>query len=163
MVPCQSSPFTQETPVTNRFDRAQDRAGPGVDLVDLAGAILADPERPLGPGQAGVAAVGRGRNGGDDLARARIDLLDPVAGELPEVPAVEGGAGVRGDGELAHQPAANGIEGNDGLAAGEPDVGPVEGHAVDVVDAGIRTVLSKDLRLPGLGLACPCHDSRLPN
>src|SRR6266404_4954433 len=150
MVPCQSSPFTQETPVTNRFDRAQDRAGPGVDLVDLAGAILADPERPLGPGQAGVAAVGRGRNGGDDLARARIDLLDPVAGELPEVPAVEGGAGVGGDGELAHQPAANGIEGNDG-------------HAMDVVDAGIGAVLSKDLRLPGLGLVCPCHDSRLPN
>ena len=42
-----------------RLDRAQDGAGLGVDLVDLAGAVLADPERPLGPGQARVAAVGR--------------------------------------------------------------------------------------------------------
>src|SRR3712207_8876924 len=50
----------------------------GVDLADLAGAVLADPERPLGPGQARVAAVGGRRNSGDDLARARVDLLDPV-------------------------------------------------------------------------------------
>jgi hypothetical protein len=32
---------------------------------------------------------------------------------------------------------------------------------VDVVDAGIRPVLAKDLGL--LGLACRCHDPTLPN
>src|SRR6266508_2547062 len=146
-----------------RFDRAQDGAGLGVDLVDLAGAVLADPERPLGPGQVRVAAVGRRRDGGADLARARIDLLDPVVGELPEVFAVEGGAGVGGDGELADQRAAAGIEGDDALASGEPDVGTVEGHAVDVVDAGIGAILAEDLRLPGLGLARRRHDPRLPD
>src|SRR6266540_3096976 len=66
-----------------RFDRAQDGAGLGVDLVDLAGAVLADPERPLGPGQARVAAVGGRWDGGDNLARARIDLLDLIIAELP--------------------------------------------------------------------------------
>jgi hypothetical protein len=78
----------------------------GVDLVDLAGAVLADPERPLGPGQARVAAVGGRGNGSDDLARAWVDLLDAVVGELPQVLAVEGGAGVGGDVELADQRAA---------------------------------------------------------
>ena len=67
----------------------------------------------------------------------------------------------RGDGELADQLAAAGIEGDDALAAGEPDVGAVEGHAVDLVHAGIGAVLAEDLRL--LGLARRCHDPRLPN
>ena len=58
-VPCQSSPSTQVTPVTKRLrlDGAQDRAGLGIDLMDLALAILPDPERALGPGQPGVAAA----------------------------------------------------------------------------------------------------------
>src|SRR5262249_31968561 len=85
------------------FNTAQDRAGLGVDLVDLAGAILSNPKRPLGPGQARVAAVGRRRNGGYHLARARIHLLDPVIGELPQVLAIEGSAGLSRDGELADQ------------------------------------------------------------
>src|SRR6185369_11277891 len=53
---------------TIRFDRAQDGAGLGVNLVNLAGAVLSHPERPLGPGQARVAAVGRRRESGDHLA-----------------------------------------------------------------------------------------------
>ena len=101
-----------------RFDRVQDSAFLGVDLVDLAGVVLADPKRPL-------------------------DLPDPVVGELPQ---------------LADQPAALGIEGDDALAAGEPDVRAVEGHAVDVVHAGIGAVFAEDLRLPGLALERHCHD-----
>ena len=93
----------------------------------------------------------------------RIDLLDPAGGELPEVFAVEGGAALGGDGQLADQRAAAGIEGDDALAAGEPDVGTVEGHAMDLLDAGIGAVLAEDLGLPGLGLARPRHDPRLPD
>ena len=51
-----------------------------------------------------------------------------------------------------------GSSGDDALAAGEPDVRAVEGHAVDVVDAGIGAVLAEDLRLLGFALACRCHD-----
>src|SRR5262245_5012596 len=142
-----------------RFDRAQDRAGLDVDLVDLPGAVLADPECSLGPGQARVAAVGRRWDGGDHLARVRIHLLNPTVRDLPEVLAVEGGAGLRGDGDFADQPAPVGFERDDALAAGEPDLGAIEGHAVDLVDAGIRAVLAEDLCLPGL--ACRCHDPRL--
>src|ERR1051326_6929764 len=85
-----------------RFDGAEDGAGPGVNLVNLAGAVLSNPERPLGPRQARVATVcGRG-DGGDDLPRARIDLLDPGVGDLPQVFAIEGSAGLGGDGDLAN-------------------------------------------------------------
>src|SRR6266542_1077650 len=144
-----------------RINRAQDRAGLGVDLADLAGAILSDPERPLGPGQARVAAVGRCRDGGHDLARAGVDLLDAVVGQLPQVLAVESSAGVGGDRELADQRAALGIERDDALAAREPDVRAVEGHAVDLVHTGIGAVFAEDLRLPGLTLSRRLHDPRL--
>src|SRR5262249_51863651 len=39
---------------------AQDGPGLRVDLVDLALAVLADPQRPLRPGHAGIAAAARG-------------------------------------------------------------------------------------------------------
>ena len=57
--------------------------------------------------------------------------------------------------------AALGIERDDALAAGEPDVRAVEGHAVDVVHAGIGAVFAEDLRLPGLTLERRRHDPRL--
>ena len=56
-----------------------------------------------------------------------------------------------------------GIERDDALAAGEPDVRAVEGHAVDLVHAGIGAVFAEDLRLPGLALARRRHDPRLPD
>ncbi len=129
------------------LDRAQDGAGLGIDLMDLPRAVFADPERALGPGEARVAALRRRRDRGDDLAGARVDLLDPVAGDLPQVLAVEGRAGVGRDGELTDQRAALGIERDDALAAREPHVRAVEGHAVDLLDAGVGTVLAEDLRL----------------
>src|SRR6185436_4623180 len=45
-----------------RFDRAQDSAGVGVDLMDLACAVLTDPEGAFGPGESRVAAVSGGRD-----------------------------------------------------------------------------------------------------
>ena len=41
------------------LDGAQDGAGLGIDLVDLAIAVLPDPQAALGPGEARVAAAGR--------------------------------------------------------------------------------------------------------
>src|SRR5262245_51369474 len=96
-----------------RFDRAQDGARLGVDLVDFAGAVLSDPKSPFSPGQARVAALGRRGDRGDNLARLRIDLLDPVVGKLPEVLAVKSCAGLGGDRDLADQRAALGIERDD--------------------------------------------------
>ena len=82
-VACQSSPSTQVTPVTKRFDSIVRRIAPGlgIDLVDLALAVLPDPQRPFRPGHARGAAFGR-RDGGDHAAALRVDLLDAVAGDL---------------------------------------------------------------------------------
>src|SRR4030095_10483059 len=152
-----------------RFDRAQDGAGLGFNLVNLAGAILSHPERPLGPSQARIAAVGWRRDGGDNLARAGVNFLNPVAGQLPQVPAIEGRARFRRDAEFADHRAALGIERDDALAAGEPDLRAVEGYAPDLVHAGKGAVFADDLRPPGCALALGfvfafvrrCHDATL--
>src|SRR4029434_135926 len=109
-----------------RFNRAKDGTGRGVDLVDLAGVVLSNPEGPFGPSQARVASVSGRQDSVYDVARARIDLLDRVAGELPQVFAVEGGAGLGGDSELADQRSAHGIEGHEAFAAGAPDARGVD-------------------------------------
>ena len=79
------------------LDRAEHRPGLRIDLVDLAVAVLADPERAFGPGQAGIAAAAGRRDGAEHLAGLRIDLLDAVLGDLEQVPAVERRARMRGD------------------------------------------------------------------
>jgi hypothetical protein len=148
--------------VTKRSDSIVRRMAPvSASIWWILRARYSPTQRPLGPGQARVAAVGRRRDRGDDLARARIDLLDPAIGELPQVSAVEGGAALGDHRELADHRAARGVEGDEALAAGEPDVGAVEGHPVDLGDAGIGAVLAEDLGL--LGLACGGHGPRLPN
>ena len=104
------------------LDGAQDRAGFGIDLMDLALAVLPDPERAFGPGEAGVAAAAGRRDGGEHAAGLRIDLLDAILGDLEQVLAVEGGAGMRGDVDRAQRLAARGIEGVQPVAGGEPDL-----------------------------------------
>jgi hypothetical protein len=66
--------------------------------VDLALAVLPDPERALAPGEAGIAAAARRRDGGQHAAGRRVDLLDPALGDLEQVPAVEGRSRMRRDG-----------------------------------------------------------------
>src|SRR5690606_24141930 len=61
-------------------DRAQYRAGVGIDLVDLALSILADPQRAFGPCHARIAAIARRGNRRQHLAGFRIDLLDAALG-----------------------------------------------------------------------------------
>ena len=118
-VPCQSSPSTQVTPVTNRFDSIVRRIAPvcGIDLVDLPVAVLPDPERAFRPGQPRVTPAARGRDRRQDLAGRRIDLVDAFVGDLEEVLAVEGRPRVAGDVEGAHRLAVLRIEGLQPLAA----------------------------------------------
>src|SRR5690606_15656423 len=74
------------------FEAAQDRAGLGVDLVNDAFLVPSDPERSVGPGQAGtVFAPGRGYRA-HDMAVLRIDFLDPSIGDLKNMLAVKGGS-----------------------------------------------------------------------
>ena len=112
-VACQSSPSTQVTPVTKRFESMVRRIAPGlgIDLMDLALAILPDPQRAFGPRQPRVAAAAGRRDRREHPAGLRIDLLDAILGQLEQVPAVERGAGVRGDVDRARALAARRIEG----------------------------------------------------
>src|SRR5262249_14930887 len=94
-----------------RRDRAEHRSRLGIDLIALAVAMLANPERPFGPRESRVAAApGRGdrRN---HPAGLRIDLLDAILGELIQVRTVPGRSGVRGDFDRPQRLPACGIEG----------------------------------------------------
>src|SRR5262249_50294029 len=64
------------------LDRAKDRPGLGIDLMDLPVSILADPERPFGPREPRVAAAAGRRDRGEHTAGLRVDLLDAILGDL---------------------------------------------------------------------------------
>src|SRR5499433_1171068 len=70
------------------LDRAKNRPSLGIDLMDLPVSILPHPERPLGPREPRVTAAAGRRDRGKHTAGLRIDLLDAILGELPEVLAV---------------------------------------------------------------------------
>src|SRR5262249_21682504 len=127
-----------------RLDGAENLSGLGVNLVDLAAAVLADPERALGPGHSRVTALARRRDGREHPSALRIDLLDAALGDLPQVLAVERRAGVRGDVDRALHRAARRIEHVQLVAGGEPDVLAVVGDAVDALEAGKGTVFAED-------------------
>jgi hypothetical protein len=116
-----------------------------IDLVDLAIAVLPDPEAALGPGQAGVAAfAGRGDRC-QDVAGGRIDLVDAGLGDLVEVGAVERGAGVAGALERAGDLAAGGVESEQFRAGRGPHAAAVVRDAMDGRGAGEWAVLPHDL------------------
>src|SRR5262249_2354006 len=104
------------------LDRAKDRSGFGVDLMDPPLPILTDPERSLGPGEARVTSAAWRRNGAEHATGLRFALLDAILGELIEMPAVAGGAGMRGDIDWAQHRAAHRIEGVHPVASSKPDV-----------------------------------------
>ncbi len=81
-----------------------------------------DPQRAFGPGHAGVAAAAGRRDGVQHAAGRRIDLLDTVLGDLEQMLAVEGRAGMSGDVDGAHRLAACGIECVELVAGCEPDL-----------------------------------------
>src|SRR5712692_3486742 len=127
------------------FDGAQNGAGLGIDLMDLALAILPHPERPFGPGEPGVGAAAGRRDRRQHTTGLRIDLLDAILGDLKQVPAVEGGPGMRGDIERAQRLAARRIEGGQLVSGGNPDVLTVIRDAMHLVDTRKGAVLADDV------------------
>src|SRR6516225_1358521 len=125
-------------------DGAQDGAGGRVDLVDAAVAVLADPQAALGPGQARVAAAARRGDRAQHAAAGGVDLGDALLGDLPEVLAVERGAGVARLLDAADRRAAGRVEGQQRRAGGGPDVVAVVGDAGHVLHA-LERVLAHDL------------------
>src|SRR5688572_2577556 len=92
------------------FQRAQDLACLGIDLMDLARAMLPDPQRAFGPGETRIAAIAGSRDRGEHAAGLGIDLLDALLGDLEQVLAVESGSGMRRNVDRAHGLAARRIE-----------------------------------------------------
>src|SRR5262249_50310818 len=129
-----------------RLDGAQDGSRLRIDLVDLPLPVLSDPERSLCPGQARVAPTSRSGDRREHLSGARVDLLDPRVGDLPEVLPVERGARIAGALEGAATLAGRRIERAQRVPAREPDQASVEADPGHVGDAGERPVLPDDLR-----------------
>src|SRR4029450_655316 len=126
-------------------DRAKNRPGFGIDLMDLPVPVLSDPERPFGPCQARVTAAAGRRNRGEHTAGLRLDLLDAILGELKQMPAVEGCSCMRGDIDRAQRLPALRIESVERVASGKPHALAVVCDAVHVVDTRKGPVLPNDL------------------
>ena len=125
-----------------------------VDLVDLAVEVLPDPQAALGPGEARVAAVAGRRDRRHHRAGGRIDLVDARGGDLVQVRAVEGGAGIAGAIERARGLAAGGVEGDELRTGGGPHALAVVADAVDALGAVEGAVLANDLGAAYRGLRC---------
>src|SRR5262249_15110597 len=126
------------------LDRAKNRPSLGIDLMDLPVSILPHPERPLGPREPRVTAAAGRRDRGKHTAGLRIDLLDAILGELPEVLAVEGRSGMPGDIERAHRFPAHRIEGMQLVSGSKPDVPTVIRDPMHVVDTRKGSILTDD-------------------
>ena len=87
------------------------------------------------------------------LAGGGIDLVDARFGDLVEVRAVEGGAGVGGALERARELAALGIEGDQPGTGGGPDAAAVVGDAVRSV-APAKGPYSRTISAARVGACC---------
>src|SRR5262245_47722136 len=101
--------------------------------MDLAVAILTDPERPLCPRESRVATAAGRRDRGQHMPSLGIDLLNPILGKLIEVLAVERGSRMAGDVNRAHYLPAVRIECLEGVARGNPDLGAVVRDSVHTI------------------------------
>src|SRR5258706_8705053 len=94
-------------------------------------------------------------DGRDDAAAVRVDLLNQVAGNLIEVAAVKGAAGMRGDVEGEEGLPGVRVEGAQFVVDGDPDVAAVPCHSVHMLDAGKRSIFANYLSF------CRCHNLSL--
>jgi hypothetical protein len=115
-----------------------------IDLVDLAAAVLAHPERPFGPREPRITASARRRDRGEHMAGIRIDLLDAPVGDLKQMATVEGRSRVRDGIDRAHRLPAIGIEGLQPVSGGKPDVPTVKCEPMNVVSIREGSVLAQD-------------------
>ena len=103
-LPCQSSPSTQVTPVTTPLDSMVRRMAPvWIDLMDLLVPVLPDPERSFGPSEARNHLRLRAPVSSPAHYRSSDGRPDAIFGDLKQVPAVEGGYGMRCDIDRAHR------------------------------------------------------------
>ena len=88
-------------------------------------------------------------------AAGSVDLVDARLGDLLQVLAVEGGAGVGALVEPAGRGAAGRIDGHQRRAGRGPDLAAVLRHAADLGHLGERAVLAHDLgrALGGCGMS----------
>jgi len=93
------------------FDGAKDRACLGIDLVDLPCPILPNPESAFSPRKSRVTAVAGRRDGGENLTRLWINLLNAILSDLEQMPAIEGRSGMPSDIHRTLHFAARRIEG----------------------------------------------------
>jgi hypothetical protein len=103
------------------LDRAKNRSGPGIDLIDRPVPILPHPERPFGPREPRVTTAAGRRDRGEHTAGLRIDLVDAVLRELKQVLAVEGRSRMPGDIDRAQDRPARRIEGVQSVSGRETD------------------------------------------
>jgi hypothetical protein len=136
------------------LDRAKNRPGVGIDLMDLPVPILPDPERPFGPREPRVTAATGRRDRGEHMAGFWIDPLDAILGELKQVPAVEGRPCMRGDIDRAPRVPARRIEADQFVSSRKPDVLTVLGDSIHLVGTREGSILAADL---GVG---PTHASK---
>ena len=132
--------------MTKRFelDGAENRPGRGINLMNFPLPILPDPQRPFGPCEPGVAAAAGRGDRGEHAAGHGIDLLDAILGELIEMPAVEGRAGVGGDADRARLIPALRIEGVELVSGREPDAAAVERNPAHAIGARKGPILTDD-------------------
>src|SRR6185312_957958 len=127
------------------FDGAQDGARIGIDLMDPATPILSDPERSLRPCEPGISTPARCGDGGQHAAGLRVDLVDPVLGNLKEVLAVKGRSRMRRDIDRSQHRSALGVDGFQLLAVRDPNIAAVVGDSVDAGGALERSILFDDV------------------
>ncbi|MNF72070.1 hypothetical protein D3C84_540360 [compost metagenome] len=126
------------------FNGAQDLAVSGVDLVNLAFLILPHPQRAFGPGQSRIAATTGGGNGRKDMSGPGIDFVDAVFGDLEQVLAIKGSAGMGGNVNRAQHLAAVRVQRIDFAIAGKPDLLAIPRDAAHMIDFGKRAVFTND-------------------
>jgi len=126
------------------FDRAQNGASLGVNLVDFTSPVLSDPERSFGPRETGVATGSRRWDCGEDLACLWIDFLNAILSDLKEVTAVEGCSCVRGDVDRPHHLSARRLDGIQLVARCKPDVLAVIANPMHAISSGEGAVLLED-------------------
>src|SRR6266567_8351537 len=120
------------------FDRAENGARLGIDLVDFAGPVMPNPERSFGPGETRVTAGSRRWDRGEHLACLWIDLVNATLNDLKEVLAVEGRSCVRSHIDHPHHFPARRIEGIQLVARCKPHVLTVIANSMHAFGAGER-------------------------
>src|SRR5205823_2273461 len=106
--------------------------------------MLPHPKCSFGPRESGVTTAAGRRDRREHTAGLRVDLLDPILGDLKQVPAVEGRSGMPRDIDRAHRLPARGIEGVQLVSGRKPDVLTVIGDPTHAVGTWKGSIFTED-------------------